>query len=652
VADPVDLEKRIQQLQVGLDELRAEFGEERRRHRESQERLAEGLRDNLSETRGNTRRLEDLLAAVEEIRIDALGQNRDLRAVPDEEFFAEAGRRSGLSREEIRRTLQAASRSSDATVRAQGLIVERSFEDARRLSLEAAEERRAAGEAFFLEAVQHALRGGRAAFLNGEFRKALADAELAHEDLAKIGGRKRQTVLWAKVRRLQAEAWTELGRSSRPEEAGDRLREASRAYEEASRAFEEAGSTAEWARTQDRRATALQIEARRTDPTRSASLLEEAGKAYENALSIRTQSRDPRAWALTRMRLALVRREQAVRCEGVKKREGLENARLFLEEARETLESNCGPECRNRIADDWAAIFINLQNTRVLEGEAMGGEQGLARVEQAAREYRELLDDCPAEMGAYLRALVHLNLGRVLWSQVTLLPPDRGEVAPTLLREAANALRGATRAWHPDRYPQDWIKAQINLGNVYTDLARLVGGTVDPADGGDAAPRTWFDEAMDAYASALSRCDREHLPQTWAMIRNCRGYARLEEASRLGPEGALPLLRRAEQDFRQALEIQTRDALPEDWLLAQGNLCLTLRRIAELEEEEEAGGSATDRWLETAEVCRAAFDAAPHLEELSETLRAACEKLGRPAEASEVEKRGRESRERGGNRFL
>ena len=79
-------------------------------------------------------------------------------------------------------------------------------------------------------------------------------------------------------------------------------------------------------------------------------------------------------------------------------------------------------------------------------------------------------------------------------------------------------------------------------------------------------------EAVTAYRQALEVRTREQLPQQWAMTQNNLGVALQEQGIRTGGEAGAHLLAEAVTAYRQALEVYTREQLPQDWAMTQNNL--------------------------------------------------------------------------------
>ena len=84
-------------------------------------------------------------------------------------------------------------------------------------------------------------------------------------------------------------------------------------------------------------------------------------------------------------------------------------------------------------------------------------------------------------------------------------------------------------------------------------------------------------EAVAAYRQALEVYTRETLPQQWAMTQNNLGIALRDQGIRTGGERGTQLLAEAVAAYRQALEVYTRETLPQDWAMTQNNLGIALR---------------------------------------------------------------------------
>ena len=83
-------------------------------------------------------------------------------------------------------------------------------------------------------------------------------------------------------------------------------------------------------------------------------------------------------------------------------------------------------------------------------------------------------------------------------------------------------------------------------------------------------------EAVTAYRQALEVYTRETLPQQWATTQNNLGITLGDQGIRTGGERGTQLLAEAVAAYRQALEVYTRETLPQQWATTQNNLGATL----------------------------------------------------------------------------
>jgi hypothetical protein len=75
-----------------------------------------------------------------------------------------------------------------------------------------------------------------------------------------------------------------------------------------------------------------------------------------------------------------------------------------------------------------------------------------------------------------------------------------------------------------------------------------------------------------AYRSALEVYTREQLPQDWAQTQNNLGNSLQAQGIRSGGAQSAELLAQAVAAYRSALEVRTREQLPQDWAQTQNNL--------------------------------------------------------------------------------
>jgi tetratricopeptide (TPR) repeat protein len=109
---------------------------------------------------------------------------------------------------------------------------------------------------------------------------------------------------------------------------------------------------------------------------------------------------------------------------------------------------------------------------------------------------------------------------------------------------------------------------QNNLGAALQELGIRRGGKEGAA---------LLAQAVQAHRNALEIRTKQDLPQQWAETQNNLGAA-LQELGirRVGKEGAA-LLAQAVQAYRNALEIRTKQDLPQQWATTQNNLGTALK---------------------------------------------------------------------------
>ncbi|MFO1289189.1 MAG: tetratricopeptide repeat protein [Nitrosomonas sp.] len=122
-----------------------------------------------------------------------------------------------------------------------------------------------------------------------------------------------------------------------------------------------------------------------------------------------------------------------------------------------------------------------------------------------------------------------------------------------------NALRHIDKV----QQPQLWGVVQNEIGIVIRELAiRTEGNDI----------HTLFKQAVQACREALTVQTREALPQDWAMTQNNLGNVLRDQGIRTQGEARAQLLQQAVQAYREALTVRTREALPQQWAMTQNNL--------------------------------------------------------------------------------
>jgi len=88
-------------------------------------------------------------------------------------------------------------------------------------------------------------------------------------------------------------------------------------------------------------------------------------------------------------------------------------------------------------------------------------------------------------------------------------------------------------------------------------------------------------QSMAAYRAALEVCTRERLPQDWAMTQYNLGNLLSALGERASGEQGAQYLQQSVAAYRAALEVYTREQSPQDWAMTQNNLGNVLSALGE-----------------------------------------------------------------------
>src|ERR1039458_3649225 len=135
--------------------------------------------------------------------------------------------------------------------------------------------------------------------------------------------------------------------------------------------------------------------------------------------------------------------------------------------------------------------------------------------------------------------------------------------------ESARVLQGATKRVSRDRYAGWWAEMQ----------ERWAAALLDMGSSGEATQSIpSLRAAVTAFQNALQIFTRESLPQDWAMTQNNLGTAYGRLAQRLGGTEGEESLRAAVTTFQNVLQVES---LPQDWAITQTNLGNAYRVLGE-----------------------------------------------------------------------
>lgn len=216
----------------------------------------------------------------------------------------------------------------------------------------------------------------------------------------------------------------------------------------------------------------------------------------------------------------------------------------------------------------WAAVNMQLCYDLRLLGD----------YEANADRYKEAIEACDEALRArpqnrFPRDWVSAQINRAS-SLIRLhyFAPDRAG-ALSALEEAEAALVAALAGSDPEKTPQQWITAQRNLGVVSLRLGELTEG---------AASSAHFEKGIALLRAALDAQDPAFQPLDWAITQQNICLALYQHGARLGSGGAV-FVREAKSRCAEAVARLSPQHAPLDWAMAQNNLAAATAILAQFE---------------------------------------------------------------------
>ena len=269
---------------------------------------------------------------------------------------------------------------------------------------------------------------------------------------------------------------------------------------------------------------------------------------------------------------------------------------------------------------DYAAAADDYKQAADASREQIDGHEASAAAHEKAREnevdaarddLRQLINQCQSAAGADQLSLKYHDATQTLESAVATAdaeakkhPDDigfhelwlqaasaaakarwhEGDVSPaneslSLLAQSAAEFDSLAHDYAALGDRQAAAAAQYGLGDVLNDEGVRAGG--DKASG-------LLDQAVKAYRNALEVRTRVAVPQDWAATQRGLGNALADQGQRAAGDKALALLDQATAAYRDALEVYTKADLPQDWAKTQTNLGIALAEEGEHSDGEKA----------------------------------------------------------------
>ena len=266
--------------------------------------------------------------------------------------------------------------------------------------------------------------------------------------------------------------------------------------------------------------------------------VERAIACFEGALEVRTPEARPELFAQStdHRGTAYLRRLRGDRAENVE--EAIRCYRRALEVRR-----------REQMPEAWAATTMNLATAY---RNRIRGDRA-ENLETARRLCLDALEVRTRDSDPLGWATVHMNLGIIYGHRVR---GDRMANLELAIRSYELALEVQT----PEQTPTDWALTLMNLGTVY--LMRRQG---DPAEN--------LERAIEAFRDTLRVRTREGTPVDWSIsMANLGGALARRRRGNRGPAYRAENATEAIATLEAALTIQTREAMPYQWVQTYGNL--------------------------------------------------------------------------------
>lgn len=202
-----------------------------------------------------------------------------------------------------------------------------------------------------------------------------------------------------------------------------------------------------------------------------------------------------------------------------------------------------------------------------------------------------------AEIQNYLGIAYYQKYKQIIRNELAN-EPHKLEEQSQYLELALEVFEAVIKADIRETLPQEWSKAQTNLGKIYS--IRLKGEDSDNRE-----------QAIAAYQEALKIFNPQQFPQEWANTQNLLGLAYYYRVQGEFPEN----LEKAIESFRASLTIFNSQKFTQEWLAAQNNL-----GVAFLKYFEDERADKLERAIEAFEAIDSFFSQVNYKEFLDEWL--------------------------------
>ncbi|QLC25920.1 hypothetical protein HFP57_13395 [Parasphingopyxis algicola] len=216
---------------------------------------------------------------------------------------------------------------------------------------------------------------------------------------------------------------------------------------------------------------------------------------------------------------------------------------------------------------EWAETNVSLGLVLRVQGERIGGADGIALFDQSIEVYRRALSIFTLEESPVWWANASHGMGLVFWR--------RGQwtvSGDTDFAEAASIFRSTLAVYNQNDRPRDWAITQINLGITLMEQQERARETES---------NRLLGEAINAFRSSLTVYRRTADQSDWALAQLNLGRALRRQGARTAGAAGIRILQEANLAHENALQYYTRSSWPTRWADMQDARALTLGYLGE-----------------------------------------------------------------------
>ena len=288
--------------------------------------------------------------------------------------------------------------------------------------------------------------------------------------------------------------------------------------------------------------------------TRNISRFEDLEQRYQLALEELSPARLPQLHLETKLKLGKIQYKLGRRYSG-------ETAINKLTESASTFLDVLSIVGIISTPHEKGQIYFQLANVYLTLSERETGEDRLPHLRSAESNYRISMETLSRDIDLEEWSLARMNLGYML-SEICAFVDQ--ETCIQLSKESVLLSDDALVGISKEREPYDWGQLQINRGNTFSTLGRLVQQK-------DAA--TYFRQSESAYSKALEVFNEKY-PAKQAGARIGAAWARYDAFRGMSQPERLDAITRSLKQLDQASSYYTKARDPAQWAYIQHRNCI------------------------------------------------------------------------------